>query len=144
MPVTDLLTKAATWRPVAMVRVDPVHPRAAFEQDSVRRDVAVNVQSAPRPVSDTSFYGIGRDSAHATPTIWQYQQLAFSEWLSVMGWPFGVPKVPSAQVVSMPRGRANAIRDRVNIDMQSQQSLGSLNVLGGAQSFSPSLSKITF
>jgi len=138
----DLLERMGKVRPVVLRRADPIHPRASYPQKSIRRDVPVRVQSAPRPPSDTAFSGVGRDAAHATPTVWQYQQLAFSEWLSVMGWPFLVPKVPSALVVSMPRGQHNPIRERVNIENAPQRSLGSQVSLGGAQTYSPRYMKL--
>lgn len=139
------LTQALTaWRPTIVHRNDPVHPPAAFDQDSTRRLVPVEIEEAPRPVPYSLYSGVGRDQEHARPTVWQYQQLAPAEWLTVMGWPFQVAKVPSALVVSMPRGAQNPIRSRTNIDNPTQTALGSLTTLGGVQSYEPALSKITF
>lgn len=144
MRTAELLQTVAPWRPTVIYRNEPVHAPHAFPQDSTRRVVPVEVEHAPQPVADTAFYGVGRDQVHAVPTVWQYQQLAPAEWLTVMGWPFQVAKVPSALVVSMPRGRQNPIRGRANIDNPSQTPLGSLTTLGVAQSYQPTLAKITF
>jgi hypothetical protein len=144
MPITDLLTSAVQWRPVIVTRNDRARTMAAFPQVSSRDIVPVEVESAPLPVPSTAYYGVGRDEMHARPTMWRYQALAISEWLSVMGWPFAIAKVPSALVVSMPRGKQNPIRSRANIDNPAQTSLGSLSVLGAENNTSPGLAKITF
>lgn len=144
MPVSDLLEKVQQWRPTIVHRNEPTEPGYSYPQASVRRVVPVAAELAPPPVPYTAYYGVGRDQAHAEPTMWSYQALAIPEWLSVMGWPFAVAKVPSALVVDMPRGRQNPIRGRTNIDNPAQTALGSLSTLGGVQSYEPGLAKITF
>lgn len=145
MLIPDLVQKAkGGFAPVLIHRQDPVHPPHAFEQFSDRRLVPVQVQEAPRPVPYTAYYGVGRDQAHARPTIWQYNSLAIPEILSVMGWPFGVKRIIKPQHPDMPRGRQTALSARVNIDNPQQTALGSLTTLGGTLSYSPELAKITF
>lgn len=144
MRTAELIQTITQWRPTIVYRNEPIHAPQAFPQQSTRRVVPVEVEQAPQPVPDTAFYGVGRDQAHALPTVWQYQQLAPNEWLSVAGWPFYVAKVPSALIVSMPRGQHNPIRGRANIDNPPQVPLGSLTTLNVAQSFQPTLAKITF
>jgi hypothetical protein len=145
MPFMErLASRVVGFQPTIIRRNDPVHPRAAFPQDSERRDVPVRTENAPLPVPYSQFSAVGRDAAHATPTVWQYQQLAFSEWLSVMGWPFGVAKTIHALHPSMPLGNALPIRERVNIDSPQPSSLGSLTSLTGVRTTAPEYAKITY
>lgn len=140
----ELLKKVVGFQPVIVHRNEPIHPRAAFDQVSQRAPVNVRVEQAPLPVPYSAYSGVGRDAAHAHPTIWRYQSLAIPEWLSVMGWPFAFAKAPSSLAVSMPRGVHNPIRERSNIDAPAQTSLGAMTAFGGGQYYSPNLAKITF
>lgn len=146
MPWLDkLAAKLPGIQPVIMKRNEPVHPPYAYPQNSERYEVGIRVEEAPRPVPDTAFYAIGRDSAHSKAYQWRYTSLAFSEWLGVMGHPFltGMPAVPGSMVISMPRGRHIPVRERTNIGSPGSVSLGELTLLDGVQSWAPSLAKIT-
>lgn len=138
------MTKLWGFQPVIVRRNDRATRADHFPQKSERYEVATEVEQAPQPIPQTSFYGVGRDVAHATPHQWRYTALAIPEWLSVIGWPFGVAKVPSALVVSMPRGRHNPVRERTNITAPQSTSLGSITAVQGVSAFQPNLAKITF
>lgn len=125
-------------------RNEPIHAPATFGMQSVRYTTDVPVEEAPKPVQDTTFYAVGRDVEHTGKRMWRFDSLAIPEWLSVMGWPFQVAKVPSALVVSMPRGTQNPIRERANIVMPKQTSLGDLTALDGNAQYTPSLAKIAY
>ena len=124
-------------------RNEPMHPPAAFPQLSGPIEIDVRYEEAPKPVADSSFFGVGRDREHVGRKLYRYQALAISEWLSVAGWPFKFPKVPSALVTYVNPGRQNPIRERVNITPGKQTSLGALTTMQGVQSLAPEYAKIT-
>jgi len=126
-------------------RADPVHPKTAFPMQTERYVPRVTYEEAPLPPKDTAFSGVGRDVGHAPTPINRFRSLAIPEYAinGVIGWPFNVPKVSSALVVSQPRGRFNAIRNRTNINMPKQVSLGEQTSQAVLYSYEPALAKLT-
>lgn len=121
-----------TPHPTAVVvhRNEPLRDRAYTPQLSERLPVIERVETAPQPVQDSLFYAVGRDPAHDWGYIWRYQSLAIQDWLSVAGWPFKYPKVPSALVVGMaPHPGQNPLQARANISMNQQTSYGNLTAV---------------
>lgn len=136
----------AVLRPQAVIvhRNDPVHDPDAYPQVSQRYEVGVRVQPAPMPVPDTAFAAVGRGPESRTPHQWRYTSLSIPEWLMARGgWPFSVPKVPSALVVGMPNGRFIPAATRVNIDAPQPRSLGSQTTLSTIPTTAANLLKIT-
>lgn len=129
---------------VIVYRNEPMHAGAAFPMGSERYTVDVPVETAPMPPASTTFYGTGRDPEHTGRRMWRFMSLAIPEWLSVADWPFKIAKVPSALVVSMPRGGQNPLRERTNIISPPQTTLGDLTANEGVESWSPHLAKITY
>lgn len=109
---------------VVVQRANPLRDRHFTPQISERLDVQVGVQTAPTPVQDTTFAGVGRDAEHATPHIWRYQALAIADKLSIMAPNFLVPKVLSQVIVNMPRGMFIPMVERTNIDRPDQTTNG--------------------
>jgi len=131
-------------QPVIIHRNDPVHDPDGYPQVSQRYEVGVRVQPAPMPVPDTAFAAVGRGPESRTPHQWRYTSLSIPEWLMARGgWPFQVPKVASALVVDMPRGRFIPARGRTNIDAPEPRSYGSQTALRTVPTTTPGLLKIT-
>ena len=136
-----------TVPPVAHVeRADPVHPKTSYPMESPRMVPLVTYEEAPLPPKNTAFSGVGRDACHAPTPLVGFQSLAIQEYAinGIIGWPFNLAKVPSALVVSQPRGRFNPIRSRTNIQMPKQVSLGEQTTQAAVQTFDPSLGKLNF
>ena len=115
-----------TEHPVAVnrPRLDPRHIPFGYPIGTVIDDTTTRVELAPQPVQQTAFYAVGR--ANPPRMNRPVSNLAFSEWLSVMAWPFRLIKVPSAMRVPIaPHQGMTPFAERVNIEMPSQQSLGS-------------------
>lgn len=115
-----------TQHPVAVdrPRLEPVHVPFGYPIGTVIDFTNTRVELAPQPVPQTAFANVGR----STPPRMNrpVNNLAIGEWLSVMAWPFKLIKVPSAMRVPIaPHQGMNPFTERVNIDMPSQQSLGS-------------------
>lgn len=132
---------------VIVYRNEPQRDRYYTPQFSDRIPVVVQPETAPKPIDDTSFYGVGRDPTHAWPHIWLYQSLRVKDWLSVRSWEAAgdplVVKIPSAKVVGMPQGRHIPATERTNIVSPESTSYGSLATLNPAQAWSPIYRKIT-
>lgn len=128
-------------------RDEPQRDRVYTSQWSERIPVIVQPETAPKPIDDTSFYGVGRDPTHAWPHIWRYQALRVKDWLSFRSWEGAgdplVVKIPSAKVVGMPMGRHLAATERTNIVSPESTSYGALATLNPAQAWSPVYRKIT-
>jgi hypothetical protein len=125
-------------------RADPVHPKFSFPMATNAYVPPVNIQPAPPPPQNTLFSGVGRDAAHAPTPIRQFTSLAIPEYAinGIIGWPFNIAKVPSALVVSMPRGRFNPLRGRTNIQNPKQTTLGEQTTQAVQTSWNPSLVKL--
>lgn len=123
-------------------RNDRPRDRNYTPQFSERLPVNVEAETAPKPVDYSTFYGVGRDSAHAWGHIWRYQSLAIADKLSIAAQHFGVAKVPSALVVSQPRGTQNPVRERANIEPPQQITLGERSTVKSGLSYAPQYAKL--
>jgi hypothetical protein len=117
------------------------------ETGSDRVPIIIQPETAPKPIDDTSFYGVGRDPTHAWSHSWVWNGgLHLNEWLSVLRWEAAgdalIPKIPSAKVVGMPRGQHIPATERTNIDPPESTSYGSLATLRPSPSFSPVYRKL--
>jgi hypothetical protein len=82
-----------------------------------------------RPVDYSSFWGVGRDMAHAPTPHRFYQSIDIQHRLAVAERFFSVPKIPSALVIGMPEGRFNSMSPRVDIESGKQMSYGNMATL---------------
>lgn len=137
-----LRDKVLGVQPVILNRNEPVHPPEHYAQDTIWFQPSVRYEEAPKPVSDTRFAGVGRDSMHTPTPIAQFQFLAIGDILSHMSWPFSLRTVPGALVVDMPRGIFNPIRERTNISMPKQGTLSDQTVVDAYAIATPPLAKI--
>lgn len=116
----------AAVHPVAVdrPRLDPRHIPFGYPIGTVIDDTTTRVELAPQPVPSTAFYAVGR--ANPPQMNRPVNNLAISEWLSVMAWPFRLIKIPGAMRVPIaPHQGMMPFAERVNIDMPAQQALGS-------------------
>lgn len=129
-------------------RNDPQRDRFEHPQMNERVPVIIQPETAPKPIDDTSFFGVGRDPLHAWPHIQRYQLTRVQELMSVCASEsFGNRLVgkalPGSKVVYMPVGSHIASSERVAIDSPATGSYGALSRLNPSPSWSPAYGKIT-
>lgn len=128
---------------VVVHRDEPKRDKRWSPQFSRRLPVRIRMEGSPPPVPYTSFYGVGKDPAHAWPHRVLFQSLAIADRLAVMAPNFLVKKVPSALVVEQPRGIAIPVSQRANIAQPGTTTLGSLSAVAPQQVWAPQYAKIT-
>jgi hypothetical protein len=127
---------------VVVSREEPKRDKRWSPQVNLRLPVLIRPQTAPEPVPYTSFYGVGRDPAHARAHIWRYQSLAIADKLAIMAPNFLIKKIPSALVVGQPKGIALPVSGRSNIESPGRSSLGSQTAVRADTSWNPDYLKL--
>jgi hypothetical protein len=107
---------------VFRVRQEPVHVPAHFAIGNAMDAPTTRRELAPQPVPYSAFDTIGKN---APKVIRPVQNLAFSEWLGVMAWPFQLLKVvPERFPLGSPNPGMMPFTPHVNIDQPTQANLG--------------------
>lgn len=111
-------------------RREPRRDRRYSEQGTLEQRTS-QVMAEPsnesfRPIDYSTFWGVGRDGAHAPTPLRFYMSTSIPETLAVAERFFSVPKIPSALVIGMPQGRFNAMSPRVDIESGKQMSYGNM------------------
>jgi hypothetical protein len=107
---------------VFRTRQEPVHVPVHFPVGSVIDFPNYRHELAPQPIPQTAFHAIGKDPARR---IMPVSNLAMSEWLGVMAWPFKLVKlVTERPTPGSPFPGMTPFAERVNIDMPAQGTLG--------------------
>lgn len=96
-------------------RREPVRDRNYSPSKRAEVPTGAGYVAPPPPTPYGAFFRVGRDARHTGETTDVTVDLAIADRLAVMGWPFGVPRVPSALVVGQPSGAQNPLPDRVNL-----------------------------
>lgn len=116
------------------------HPTAVFrtrqEQEHVDvhypvgTDITVNITErvlAPQPVPYSAFDTIGKGVPTRNRPV---NNLAMSEWLGVMAWPFKLLKVtPIRHPLGSPKPGMTPFGERVNVEMGKQGNLGTMTTI---------------
>jgi hypothetical protein len=136
-PVTDNTHPTAVFR----VRQEPVHVPAHFPIGTVIEVATTRRELAPQPVPQSAFDSVGRA---APPRINRpVTNLAFSEWLGVMAWPFKLLKVPTPmRAPGSPNPGMMPFTERVNIAMPPQVTYGDQTSIKGQMWTGPQYGKL--
>lgn len=107
---------------VFRTRQEPVHVAVHFPVGSIIDAPTTRRELAPQPIPQSAFDRVGKEPPRV---IRPATNLAMSEWLGVMAWPFKLLKVvPIRPPLGAPRPGMMPFAERVNIDMPKQATLG--------------------
>jgi hypothetical protein len=110
---------------VFRTRQEPVHVAVHFPIGTAITPDVTKVELAPQPVPYTAFHQVGK-TAHVRNR--PVQNLAISEWLGVMAWPFKLLKVEAMRPpLGAPKPGMMPFTERVNVDMPGQTSVGAMS-----------------
>jgi hypothetical protein len=122
---------------VFRARQEPVHVAMHFPIGSIIDAPTTRRELAPQPVPQSAFDGVGKDPARVIRPV---TNLAFSEWLGVMAWPFKLLKIePIRPALGGPFQSMTPFAERVNVDMPPQGTLGTQTSIIGAVQTTPDL-----
>lgn len=127
-------------------RTDVPHARRYTPQFRGRVPERIALKAAPNPAwRGDIFWNYGKTYEHAYPHQWVVVDLSIADKLSVQApveRSMVMPRVPSALTVAMPRGRHNAIPQRVNIDNPGNMAYGDMAALRAGIPYAPQYAKL--
>lgn len=133
---------AISQHPTAVfrTRMEPVHVPVHDPVGSLCEAPTTRRELAPQPVAQSAFDTVGKRPQEIIRPV---TNLAMSEWLGVMSWPFKLVKVPSAMRVPIgPHQGMNPFAERVNIEMAGQAPLGSQTSIKAVPTMAPQYAKL--
>jgi hypothetical protein len=102
--MNGIVVQRGVPEPAAPPKQSPADDWFGYDIQTLNYGVDVPAELAPNPYpAASSFAGVGRDSQHEGNRQERHTVLAFSEWLSVMGWPFNnIPRILGSVII--PKG----------------------------------------
>lgn len=126
----------------------PRHDRVWTPWFSERLPIIVQTETAPGPIDDSAFAGVGKTSATAVPHRWRAQGLAIRARLAVQAPYFGVERVVRGTRVLAPGnqrqfiGGMNPTVERAGIVAPSPTSLSDRAAVYPLPQYAPQYAKI--